>query len=409
MSSVVQQFVLVACVAPLITLSAVDRNSLVKEKQIPQTSDKVATKPVTKVGGAEFSNFKPFTGKILGNGVRMRLSPDMESPIIQEIPKGELVVVSGEKNDFYAIDAPSDFKVYIFRSFVLDNVVEGSRVNVRLAPELNAPIVGYLNTGDRVEGVISDKNHKWLEISPPKNVHFFIAREYIDKIGGPELKTQRDAKRIEVAKLMESADLLGQSEMMKSFQEINFEKISESYNTVIRDFADFPKHAEKAKAKMLEMQEAYLQKKLAYLESKASKMSREMAAHGIQQANLLSTPESGEAALSPKERMKVWERAEESHFLAWAASHHQKTMDDFYEDEKVVSTRISGIVEAYNDVVRNKPGNYIIRDRDMPKAYLYSTFVNLQNYVGKYVTFVVTARPNNHFAFPAYFVLDVEQ
>ncbi len=398
-----QRVTIATCVLPAVILCAADRTAVAKEKQIPQGKSASSSSI-----GAEFSNFKPFTGKILGNGVRMRLAPDVESPIVQEIAKGDLVIVSGEKNDFYAIDAPRDFKVYIFRSFVLDNVVEGNRVNVRLAPELNAPVVGYMNTGDHVEGQISDKNHKWLEISPPKNVRFYIAREYIDKVGGPQLKAERDNKKTELAKLIEAADLLGQSEMMKPFQEIDFERITDSYNTISRDFAEFPAEADRAKAKLMEIQEAYLQKKLAYLESKASRMSREMQAHGIEQTTA-ATNNVSDNAMSPKERMKIWERVEESHFLAWAASHHQKNIDDYYEDQKMGATRISGIVESYNDLVKNKPGNYIVRDRDMPRAYIYSTFVNLQNYVGKYVTLVAATRPNNNFAFPAYFVLEVEQ
>lgn len=399
-----QSVTIATCVLPTVMLCAVDRGAVAKEKQIPQGTTKKSV-----VTSAEFSNFKPFTGKILGNGVRMRLSPDVESAIVQEIAKGELVIVAGEKNDFYAIDAPSDLKVYIFRSFVLDNVVEGNRVNVRLAPELNAPVVGYLNTGDRVDGSISEKNHKWLEITPPKTVRFYIAREYIDKVGGPELKRERDRKKGELAKLIEAADLLGQSEMMKPFQEIDYERISDSYNTIVRDYAEFPTQAERAKAKLLELQEAYLQKKLAYLESKASRMSREMQAHGIEQTSTEVAVENTDSTMSPKERMKIWERVEESHFLAWAASHHQKNMDDYYEDQKMNAVRISGIVESYNDMVKNKPGNYIVRDRDMPRAYVYSTFVNLQNYVGKYVTLVAAPRPNNNFAFPAYFIIEVEQ
>ncbi len=403
-----QSFIIATCVLPSIALFAADRGNVAKEKQIPQATTTPVKKATSLSTEAEFSSFKPFTGKILGNGVRMRLSPDVESPIVQEISRNELVIVSGEKNDFYAIDAPTDMKVFVFRSFILDNIVEGNRVNVRLAPELNAPIVGYMNTGDRVEGTISDKNHKWLEIAPPKNVRFYIAREYIDKVGGPQLKADRDKKKHDVAKLMEVADLLAQSEMMKSFQEIDYERISESYNTIVRDYADFPTHTDKAKSKLMEVQEAYLQKKLAYLESKASRMSREMAAHGIEQtAN--TTTEDAATAMSPKERMKIWERVEESHFLAWAASHHQKKIDDYYEDQKTGAKRISGILESYNDIVKNKPGNFIIRDRDMPRAYLYSTLINLQNYVGKYVTLVAAPRPNNNFAFPAYFVLEVEQ
>ena len=37
-----------------------------------------------------------FTGKIIGNKVRMRLHPNLESPIVQELAAGDMVVVDGE-------------------------------------------------------------------------------------------------------------------------------------------------------------------------------------------------------------------------------------------------------------------------------------------------------------------------
>ena len=176
------------------------------------------------------SNIKSqsFTGRIVGNGVRMRISADVESPIIQELAKDDLVVVLEEKNDFYGIEAPSDMKAYVFRSFVLDNVVEGNRVNVRLLPELNSPVIGHLNTGDKVNGTISDQNSKWLEIAPPKNTRFYIAKEFIEKIGGPEIKSIRDKKKTSVVQLMESANHITQSELSKSFDDIDFDRLTSS-------------------------------------------------------------------------------------------------------------------------------------------------------------------------------------
>ena len=84
-------------------------------------------------------------------------------------------------------------------------------------------------------------------------------------------------------------------------------------------------------------------------------------------------------------------------------------MDDYYEEQRSRAIRISGIVEPYNDIVKNKPGNFVLRDRDMPRAYLYSTVLDLQNHAGKYVTLVAVPRPNNNFAFPAYFVFEAEK
>jgi len=407
MISLIKHTSILACIFSLSSLVAGNRNvGIAKERKIPQSNQSITSKNTKKSSAARpnYDNTKAFTGKVLGNGVRIRLQPDVESPIIRELYKNEMIIVTGEKNDFYAIEAPSELKVYIFRSFILDNIVEGNRVNVRLAPELSAPVVGFMNTGDKVQGTISDKNHKWLEITPPNACRFFVAKEFVEKIGGPELKIIRDKKKDTVIQLMDSADLLSQSEMMKPFEEIDFERISESFNTIINEYGDFREYAAKAKTKLLTLQETYLQKKLAYLESKASRMSREMSYPETRTVSSQDTP----VLLTAKDRMKIWERVEESHFLAWAASHRQKNIDDFYEDQKVESIKISGVVETYNNIVKNKPGNFILRDRDMPKAYLYSTFVNLQDQVGKYVTLTVTKRPNNNFAFPAYFVIDVE-
>ena len=98
------------------------------------------------------SSYKAFTGKVVGNHVRMRTSPDLDSHIVLELPKDEYIVVSGEKGEFYAVEPPADLKAYIFRGFVIDDVVEGDRVNIRLSPDREAPIIGHYSTGTNIDG-----------------------------------------------------------------------------------------------------------------------------------------------------------------------------------------------------------------------------------------------------------------
>lgn len=88
--------------------------------------------------------------------------------------------------------------------------------------------------------------------------------------------------------------------------------------------------------------------------------------------------------------------------------HHAKTMDDFYGDQKMKCQAVSGILEAYKEPVKNKPGDFILKDHDITIAYVYSTQVNLDDFVGKRVSLLVSPRPNNNFAFPAYYVIEVE-
>ena len=127
--------------------------------------------------------FEPFTGKISKSKVRLRLQPNYDGQVIQELNQGDIYIILEETEDFFAVKPSSDFKAYVFRTFVLDNVIEGNRVNVRLKPDLDALVIAQMNSGDRVEGTVHSANPKWLEINMPESARFYVAKEYVEKIG----------------------------------------------------------------------------------------------------------------------------------------------------------------------------------------------------------------------------------
>jgi hypothetical protein len=352
------------------------------------------------------SHFNKFTGKVLGKNVRLRTQPDLDGYVVRELEKNELLVILEERGDFYAVEPFSDSKAYVFRSFVLDNVVEGNRVNVRLFPDLEAPIIGHLSTGKRIDGKICEKNNKWLEIDTPADTKFYVAKEFIEYAGGPELKTVADKRKASVTQLFESTTLLTHAEMRKPFEEIAKDRIIKSYQNIINDYKDFPEMTEKAKEALLSFNEKYLERKIAYLEARTAHVATASISEEV--LTLHDGNTSFRMIESLTDRMKVWEPIEESLYLAWAAMHRAKTMDDFYADQRLKSVTISGILEAYADPVKNKPGDFVLKEKDVPVAYVYSTHVNLHSLVGKRVSLVATHRPNNSFAFPAFYVLDAE-
>jgi hypothetical protein len=343
--------------------------------------------------------FSPFTGKVKGKKVRLRANADLEGRVVKELNKNDLIVVCGEKGDFYAVEPPSGIKAYVFRSFVLDGVVEGNRVNVRLEPSLDAPIIGHLTSGDRIKGVISSLNNKWYEISPPSGTRFYVAKEFINSIGGPEVKAQLDKRRSAAEQLLDAATLLTQAEMKKSYREMDIERIKHNYQAVMNDYTDFPELVDKAKEAFNGLQEEYTQRKIAYLEEKSE---------GKASTDEVKSSSIVEMVLNPTDRMKMWEPVEESLYLGWASRNEDRSMDEFYDEQKQSAETISGIVEPYSAPVKRKPGDFILKDKDLPLAYVYSTHINLQDYVGKKVTLRVAPRANNNFAFKAFFVLSVE-
>lgn len=362
------------------------------------TPKKVAVKPSAPKAHAPFT---AFTGKVKARKVRLRLQPDLDSRIIKELNKNELLSIVGEQDDFWAVEPISGLKAYVFRSFVLDNVVEGNRVNVRLEPHLEAPVIGHFNSGDRIEnGVISAQNNKWLEIPTPSSTRFYVAKEFIDYAGGPEVKVQLDKRRLAVEQLLDANSLLSQSELRKPFEEVDFDRISRGFNNIINDYADFPEYTEQAHEALAFFQEAYLQKRINHLESKAIADASHAKGSDVKDLNELLTQVT--------DRMRMWEPIEEALFSSWANVNDQHAIDSFYEDQKLTATTINGIIEPYNSPVKSKPGDFIVRNGELPVAYVYSTHINLQNLVGKRVSLHVSSRPNNNFAFPAYYVLDVE-
>lgn len=366
-------------------------------------------------------SFKPFTGKIAANKVRIRVKPDLDSPILRQMNKNDLLLIVGEEGDFYAIEPPKDTKAYVFRSYILDDTIEASRVNVRLEPHPDAPVIGQLETGDKVKGQVCSMNHKWLEIAAPSNTRFYISKEFLIYAGPSDYLTTMERKKSQVEDLLNSAFLLAETECKKSYIEMSPSLAIEKFQTVLTNFSDFPEAASQAKEALALLKDTYLNKKITYLESKAelSSSAKEelIAKHKAENSELFAEtkinpdPNLWNKRAPRKEMtdpMRVWDTLEESLFLSWTAFHSGKKLDDFYTEQMANASLISGTLEHYNAEIKDKPGDFLLRSKDAPAAYLYSTQVDLEKYVGQRVTILASPRPNNHFAFPAYFVFSVE-
>lgn len=389
-----------------------------KKPELSQTlAPVVSAQPAKKT-----TSFKSFTAKVLANKVRVRSKADLESRIVRQVNKNDLLLIVGEEGDFWAVQPPKGTKAYVFRSYVLDNTIEANRVNVRLEPHVDAPIIGQLQAGDKVQGDVCAMNHKWLEITPPANAHFFISKEFVEKAGGPDYLAAMDKRKGEVDELLNSALFLAEAECKKAYEDMSVEEATEKFQTVVRSYNDFPEAVHTAKEGLALLKDTYLQKKIAYLEARSelSPTAKEelLAKHQAESRDLLpsdgSKPDSTlfskrtPTKANMTDRMRFWDTMEESLYLSWAAFHTGKKMEDFYQEQKANATILTGKVENYDHSVKNKPGDYVLRGNEAPVAYLYSTQVDLEKFAGKTVTVLVSPRPNNHFAFPAYFVLSVE-
>lgn len=362
----------------------------------------------------ETSNFKSFTAKVTGSKVRLRSGADLDSSVVSQLNKNELVLVMQNAGDFWGIKPLMNTKAYVFRSYIIDNIVEADRVNVRLEPNLDSPIIGQLKSKDIVEGNICAVNNKWLEITPPDNVCFYISKEYLTYAGDSNFYVKMQSRKSEIEKLLNSAYFITQLECKKPYDEMSPQDAIEQFDEIIKEYNEFPQHVQQAKEGLALLQDNYLQKKIAYLEAKAniSQSEKDTLHYAVEKAKTYEeqTFPKKDANTKITDKMKFWETVEQALYATWTTFHPEKKLNDFYKEQEVNSIAVAGVIQGYTQGVKNKPGDYVVKLNDSSKkAFLYSTKINLNEFVGKNVTLKVSPRPNNNFAFPAFFVNEVEE
>ena len=268
------------------------------------------TEEVQEIATPSVPALFPFTGKVNGNKVRLRIRPELDSPVVQELAKDDLFTIVGEEEGFWAVDAPKNANLYIFRSFVLDNVVEGSRVNVRLYPDLEAPIIAHLNTGDRIDGRVCTANSKWLEISPPSGTRFFVAKDFIEKIGPADIKAQMDERLAKSAEKLHSLTQLANAELSKELSAIDTDRVIKAYEAFMEENREFPSKVAAAREALVHFQQASIQKKAPVIEPKADdKVAIAFEKTASRKKPAAKAPEASPAVT---DKMLLWGPVEES-------------------------------------------------------------------------------------------------
>lgn len=369
--------------------------------------------------------FHSFTGKILGNKVRLRLHPNLEGHIVKELSKGDIFAVVAESEDYFAIAPTNDMKAYVYRTYIMEGKVDAEHVNIRLQPNLDSPVVAQLNCGDAVDVQLSSQHSKWYELSIPEGVTFWVAKEYVENIGPVEYALKYKERLSEAQQLLETAKLITQSEFRKAFPEVDLKRLVQNFEKITRDFKDIDKICQAAQDEITKLEKNYCSKKIAYLEGKADQAELQVETLHAKLSNfnaedndsnpteMMREIQTHQFTLNfPKsitDKMKVWQPIESSLFMAWASEQPESNLEHFYGHEALNSEKISGIIEPFNTFVKFTPGDFVLSSKGQTVAYLYSTHVNLQEMVGKKVTLKVSPRDNHNFAFPAFYVLEVEE
>lgn len=354
-------------------------------------------------------HFESFTGKITGHNVRMRLQPSLDAQVFKELDRDDLVLVSGIVDDFYACMPPKGLKGYIFRTYVLDGVVEGTNVFVRLGPDRTSPSIAQLNSGDTVKGVISPQNNKWLEIDIPADVRFYVAKDYVQRAGDAAFFAKQESRKQDAAKTLADIEATLDKELEKPFHKIQLATIHARLNQFISEHKDMPQAVSQAETLIAHMQQLYLTRSVALKEEETPPIAEPEK----KQQPVAKEPSPSIAPPAPAKPVATlsWQEQELAFVESLIANGKAQTADEFYKHELESDNTLHGTIKPYNSFVSTRPGDFVLLNlkTNLPIAYLYSTKADLSAWVNKPVTIWVSERPNHNFAFPAYFVLKVEE
>lgn len=378
------------------------------------STSKISGQPV------ETSAFTPFTGEIKGERVRLRLAPHVDSSIIKELSKGDYVAVIGESKDYYIVSAPEGLKGYIFRTFVLDNIIEGEQVNVRLEPSTSSPVLARLSRGTEIQTTSNQPQGKWLEIILPNHCSFYIAKNFVTNKGPLDLYKHREGQKKIALDLLESAKEFAKEELQKTLDAIDLESIYKKINLVqSEEFKNIPGLQPLIQKALEEIQDTYLSKSLL----NQNKDSGIHSLRGLEVSHVeTSTPTQSllsqhirkQTKIKTSPKVQSRENLEYSLYKVWLDMQPQGnpkklTLEAFYEEEQKKKQILVGELDIYPHVVKNNPGDYLLKDKENVVAFVYATKIDLEKWLGKRVSVECLPRPNNYFAFPAYHIISIKE
>ncbi len=353
---------------------------------------------------------EPFTGKVTRNRVRLRVQPHLDAPILKELQRDDCLVINGIADDFYAVQPPQHMKGYVYRTYILDDHIEGNNVNVRLEPDTTSPVVMQLNAGDKVNGMISPINSKWYEIALPESVCFFVAKEFVNKVGDAHVYEDIEKRKNTLDSQFLQIDGAMSEEFKKPFKEIQLAPLAAQLHQIMNYNQDLPPYVERAQSMLQKMQEAYLQKSMS---SQQANFPAPEAAHPQETAlaNEKVVDHVPVSQSAPDTDTAPFKQMEHRRVQAAIDSGRAQTAKDFYALEAKKGLRMKGVVKPFMRNVRNAPGDFVLVNpqTQVVAAFLFSTSINLLDYANKEVTVLCVERPNNDYAFPAYFVISVEK
>lgn len=128
--------------------------------------------------GAGFVAGAGVPGTVNADLLNVRLAPELKAPVVVKLRSGDAVDVEKEVGQFYEINAPQKTPVYVSGVYV-----RGGRTTraLKMYADMSAssPQLGELPAGTELK-VVRETRYGWTQIEPPAGIRLYTAKLYID-------------------------------------------------------------------------------------------------------------------------------------------------------------------------------------------------------------------------------------
>lgn len=116
---------------------------------------------------------------VTGDRVSLRAEPDLNAVLMGRAMRGDRFILHDHTDsEWVGVSLPDGMDVWVNSAYVLDEVVQAERLNIRSGPSLSHPVVGVVEMGRAlsVRGQVAD----WLKIAPTPECTVWLHRDYAD-------------------------------------------------------------------------------------------------------------------------------------------------------------------------------------------------------------------------------------
>ncbi len=131
--------------------------------------------------GIESSSYSVTYKQVAVEYLYLRAGPNKNFEILKRLKRGDILKSVGSKYGWTQVILPSDVGVYVHRELVsIDGgqaIVVKNRVNLRAKPSLNSTVLGQVNKGEILKVVKIES--QWVKVQPPPDLTGWVKSEYL--------------------------------------------------------------------------------------------------------------------------------------------------------------------------------------------------------------------------------------